>query len=596
MDDPKGGAVPSETPGAPLEDDADATLAGARSESPLEESLSGVNGVTAGGAVTSDTESTADRQGASRDGAGDAPSEGVAAETEADFEGDVGATRGAAEEPSAEPAVDVADADAAAVDATVGVGDAASPTEERKEVERAGAEAAGGAAGECADGGADGGAAAVSGRCAAEAAAGEREADGDVMRREEREVVVKSLLRNGEVDAQRLAAQEFMVHELAEASARAHSTPAPQGPRQLQIKIKKVRYLASRVVEQPIDMATQVTTFMTGLQDVPAKTQLFREYPKTLEVAFAVALREDFNWPLPRELVEAIDAFFEARRKAGHVRESISPHSSPMFCVKKGTGGWRIALAYNKLNDATIPAQTPIPRKDMIFDGTSGSTVFPTIDPTDCFYQILMRESDLPLTAVSTPSGMLWKWLVMPQGLKNAPATFNRMVSHALRPFRSFAPSYFDDIFTHSKAEGYKSDVEVHLEHLEEVFCVMQDKKLYANLKKCIFFVPEILVLGCYAELVRSLSTLLKKDVEWVWTQEHQTALDAVKKSLQEAPVLALPDYSRPFHVVCDASDFAIGCALMHAQGAERVITYQSRQLKTAERNYPVHDKELLAM
>ncbi|KAJ0390029.1 hypothetical protein P43SY_011495 [Pythium insidiosum] len=182
MDDPKGGAAPSETPGASLEDDANATLVGARSESPFEESLSGVNGVTAGEAVTSDTESTADRQGASRDGAGDAPSEGVAAETEADFEGDVGATRGAAEEPSAEPAVDVADADAAAVDATVGVGDAASPTEERKEVERAETEAAGGAAGECADGGA----AAAPGRCAAGAAAGEREADGDVMRREER--------------------------------------------------------------------------------------------------------------------------------------------------------------------------------------------------------------------------------------------------------------------------------------------------------------------------------------------------------------------------------------------------------------------------
>ncbi|KAJ0389878.1 hypothetical protein P43SY_010690 [Pythium insidiosum] len=89
------------------------------------------------------------------------------------------------------------------------------------------------------------------------------------------------------------------------------------------------------------------------------------------------------QWPLPREQVEAIDAFFEARRKAGHVRESISPHSSPTFCVKKATGGWRIVHAYNKLNDATIPAQTPIPRKDMILDGMSGSTVFSTIDLTD---------------------------------------------------------------------------------------------------------------------------------------------------------------------------------------------------------------------
>jgi hypothetical protein len=119
--------------------------------------------------------------------------------------------------------------------------------------------------------------------------------------------------------------------------------------------------------------------------------------------------------------VQAIDEFFAARQKAGHVRESTSPHSSPTFCVKKATGGWRIVHAFNKLNAATVPAQTPIPRKDAIIDGMQGSTVFSAIDLRDGFYQILMRESDIPLTAVSTPSGMLWEWLVMPQGLTNAP-------------------------------------------------------------------------------------------------------------------------------------------------------------------------------
>ncbi|KAE9276097.1 hypothetical protein PR003_g29154 [Phytophthora rubi] len=115
------------------------------------------------------------------------------------------------------------------------------------------------------------------------------------------------------------------------------------------------------------------------------------------------------QWPLPRDQVQAIDDFFEGRRKAGHVRESISPHSSPRFCVKKATGGWRIVHAFNKLNDATIPAQTPIPRKDMVLETMSGSVIYSAIDLTDGFYQILMRESDIPLTAVSTPSGMLWE-------------------------------------------------------------------------------------------------------------------------------------------------------------------------------------------
>lgn len=98
--------------------------------------------------------------------------------------------------------------------------------------------------------------------------------------------------------------------------------------------------------------------------------------------------------------------------------------------------------------------------------------------------------------------------------------------------------------------------------------------------------------------MVQPMTRLLKKDTEWKWEQQQQNAFESVKRSLREAPVLALPDDSKPFHVVCDASDFAIGCALMQHDDNdhERVISYQSRQLKPAERNYPVHDKELLAM
>ncbi|GMF58293.1 unnamed protein product [Phytophthora fragariaefolia] len=72
----------------------------------------------------------------------------------------------------------------------------------------------------------------------------------------------------------------------------------------------------------------------------------------------------------------------------------------------------------------------------------------------------------------------------------------------------------------------------------------------------------------------------------------------AIKQGLTETPILAVVDQDRSFHVVCDASDFAIGCALMQHdhEGRDRVVYYQSRQLKPADRNYPVDDKELLAM
>ena len=79
----------------------------------------------------------------------------------------------------------------------------------------------------------------------------------------------------------------------------------------------------------------------------------------------------------------------------------------------------------------------------------------------------------------------------MPEGLNNAPAIFNRMVSHVLRPFRDFAPSYFDDVFVLSRAAAGATDLTVHLGHLRQVFEAMRENKLYANLKICIFRAPE---------------------------------------------------------------------------------------------------------
>ena len=98
------------------------------------------------------------------------------------------------------------------------------------------------------------------------------------------------------------------------------------------------------------------------------------------------------------------------------VRESKSPHSTPTFCVKKPNGKWRIVHAYNKLNAVTILAQTPIPRKDVLQNNMVGCTLYRALDLVDGYYQLLMQASDIPLTAVSTPSGMLWEGLVLPKG------------------------------------------------------------------------------------------------------------------------------------------------------------------------------------
>ncbi|OWY93641.1 reverse transcriptase [Phytophthora megakarya] len=99
-----------------------------------------------------------------------------------------------------------------------------------------------------------------------------------------------------------------------------------------------------------------------------------------------------------------------------------------------------------------------------------------------------MRESDIPLTAVSTPSGMLWEWLVMLQGLKNAPANFNRCMTHLLRSLLRYCLRSYPGCEREDGRQDAQGD-------LWELFGLTD--KLYANLKKCIFGASEIPVLGC---------------------------------------------------------------------------------------------------
>ncbi|POM71829.1 RNA-directed DNA polymerase, partial [Phytophthora palmivora] len=220
--------------------------------------------------------------------------------------------------------------------------------------------------------------------------------------------------------------------------------------------------------------------------------------PLVKEYSDVVSKNPPSQLPPDRKQCEVIDAFFAEKAKWGMVRESKPPHSTPTFCVRKPSGKWRLVHAYNKLNNATVPAQTPIPRKDVLLNNMSGCTLYSTLDLVDGYYQILMRESDIPLTAVSTPSGMIWEWLEMPQGLSNVPATFNPLVTQSFGPLRTFAQTYFDDIFVHSRAEDGQKAMEVHLKHLRRVFEVTRANKFYANIDKCVFAAEEMKVLGCF--------------------------------------------------------------------------------------------------
>ncbi|POM76754.1 Putative retroelement [Phytophthora palmivora] len=168
------------------------------------------------------------------------------------------------------------------------------------------------------------------------------------------------------------------------------------------------------------------------------------------------------------------------------------------------------------------------------------------------------------------------------------PATFNRLVSKLLRPFRAFVQTYFDDTF-HSRAGSDQTAIEVHLMYISRVFEVMRANKIYANIGNVGVRTDPGKVKSVAAGPISRSQIYLRKWLGLTYYLHKYSAASAI---------LTLPDENKSFSVVCGASDYAIGCALLQKddEGRERVISFQSRQLKAAERNYPVHDKELLAV
>lgn len=123
---------------------------------------------------------------------------------------------------------------------------------------------------------------------------------------------------------------------------------------------------------------------------------------------------------------------------------------------------------------------------------------YSSLDLVDGHYQLLIRAKDIPLTAVSTSSGILWEWLVILKELSNAPVTFNQLVTQFFRPHRAHAQTYFDYIFVHSRADHSRSDMDNHINHIRAGIAYMRTNKLHDNTSKCIFGAEEILLLGCF--------------------------------------------------------------------------------------------------
>ncbi|WVZ97548.1 hypothetical protein U9M48_043074 [Paspalum notatum var. saurae] len=173
---------------------------------------------------------------------------------------------------------------------------------------------------------------------------------------------------------------------------------------------------------------------------------------------------------LKTQLQEQLDKWF--------IRPSSSPWGCPALFVEKKDQG------------VTVKNKYPLPHIDILFDQLAGARVFSKIDLRSGYYQIKIREEDIPKTAFSTRYG-LYEYLVMSFGLTNAPAFFMYMMNSVfMNELDKFVVVFLDDILIYSK------DEKEHEEHLRIVLTWLREHKLYAKFSKCAFWLKEVGFLG----------------------------------------------------------------------------------------------------
>lgn len=322
--------------------------------------------------------------------------------------------------------------------------------------------------------------------------------------------------------------------------------------------------------------------------------------------------------------------------EAGFARPSNSSWASPIVMVRKKDGTHRLCVDYRALNDCTIKDAYPLPRIQDTLDTLSTAKWFSTLDLASGYWQVELTPRARKAAAFCTRTG-LFEWTVMPFGLCNAPATFQRLMDRVLVGMQwETCLVYLDDIIVLGK------DVSEMLERLGLVF----DRLCQANLKlkpsKCCLFRRKVNYLGHivsgdgvatdpekvqqvhdwpvpnslqevrqflglasyyrrfvkdFATIAEPLHALTKKNVRFQWTEKCHAAFNCLKGHLTTAPVLGYPLDEGEMMLDTDASDVGIGAVLSQMQdGEERVLAYGSRKLTKTEQNYCTTRRELLAV
>ncbi|QRV79678.1 Retrotransposable element Tf2 protein [Ceratobasidium sp. AG-Ba] len=372
--------------------------------------------------------------------------------------------------------------------------------------------------------------------------------------------------------------------------------------------------------------------------------ELFKKLPEHWSFDCNIDFQEGSDLPKPAKVYplspiesRTIKEFIDQELADGKIRPSKSPIASPCFFVKKKDGSLRLVTDYRKINNITIPDQFPMPLQVELVDQVKNAKIYSKLDLRWGFNNIRIKEGDEWKTAFRTAYG-IYEYLVMPFGLKNAPAVLQRMMNNIFRHLLGVTVVvYIDDILIFSEKE------EDHAKHVKEVLKILRENNLYAKLSKCEFFVKRVIFLGLvitpegismeeekikaimdwgaprkikevqaflgfvnfyrrfiaeFSKIARPLHDLTRKDTRFEWNQECQQAFEEIKKRVSQDPVLIHPDPDKPFILETDASGIAIGAILSQRgeDGYLHPIAYLSKSYNDAQRNYDTANKELLAI
>lgn len=375
----------------------------------------------------------------------------------------------------------------------------------------------------------------------------------------------------------------------------------------------------------------QVLTEFSDVFAEPTKLPPHRQYDHAISLepgAAPVNCRPYRYSPLQKDEIERQ---VSEMLRTGLITHSMSPFAAPVLLVKKKDGTWRFCVDYRRLNLVTIKNKFPLPVIDELLDELAGAAYFSKIDLRAGYHQIRMREGDEEKTAFKTHHGH-FQFRVMPFGVTNGPPTFQCLMNSVFEgPNRKFVISFLDDILVFSRT------LQAHVEHLRTVFTILRQHQLYAKESKCSFAQPQIEYLGHvisrdgvatdasktsamqawptptnatelrgflgltgyyrkfvprYGILAKPLTQLLTKK-GFVWTEQAQAAFELLKKAMVNTPVLALPDFSRPFSIETDACDTGVGAVLVQDG---HPIAYLSKALGVRNQRLSIYEKEFLAV